>query len=136
MSNQTSRSARFRYTATGALAALVAAGAIAGTVALGDSPPAAKTPGRATVPKGPSKSGAPQSGATPQPFLDAIQRLVKDGTVTGAEGQAVEREVVTGRIDTETLASDGLTPAQLEAVQEALANTKRALAPTAPRAPK
>jgi hypothetical protein len=151
VSDQESRSARLRYTATGALAALVAAGAIAGTVALADSPPAAKTPCQPAATSGPGmtgpgktdpgktdpgKVGAPQPAATPQPFLNAVQRLVGDGTITGAEGQALDREIVSGRVDTQTLTSDGFTPAQIDAVQQALGNSKQALAATVASGPK
>jgi hypothetical protein len=150
------RSARFRYTATGALAALAAAGAIAATVAVADGPPV-KTPGGAAPPSGLTKPapgssapaspaqgkgpGAPMPGTTqapqpgPQPFLNAVRRLVDNGTITATEGQAVDREILTGSIDMDTLASEGFTPAQLAAVQQALANTKRALAPPAPGTP-
>jgi hypothetical protein len=60
--------------------------------------------------------------------LDAIQQLVDNGTITATEGQAVDREIQAGRVDTDTLASSGFTPTQLQAVQQALGNTKRALA--------
>ena len=135
LSDRIPRSVRLRYTATGAVAALAAAGAIAVTVALADPPPAAKAPGatkapgQATVSGCPVKTGAPQPAASSQPFLSAVQRLVEGGTITAAEGQAVDREIQTGRVDTQTLS--GFTESQLRAVQDALANTKRALAPTA-----
>jgi len=114
--------ARIRHTATGAVAALVAAGAIAGAVALAAGPNA-KTQGQATVP---DKTQAPRPAVDHQPFLNAVQQLVSDGTITAAEGQAVDREVVAGRVDTATLR--GFTPAQLQAVQEALGNAKMAVA--------
>ena len=50
MDHQNGRYARLRYTATGALAALAAAGAIAGTVAVAANP-RAKTRGHAAVAK-------------------------------------------------------------------------------------
>ena len=65
-----------------------------------------------------------------------MQRLVDNGTITAAQGQAVDAEIRTGRIDTDTLASAGFTRAQLQALQQALANTKRGLAATAPAAAK
>ncbi len=155
MGDRESRAVRLRYTATGALAALAVAGAIAGTVALADGPPA-KTPGQPTAPIGvtktapespvpepgipckkpapaPGASGkpsAPEPSASPQPFLNAVQRLVANGTITAAEGQAVDREILNGRVDTQALASEGFSPGQLQIVQQALANTKRALAPS------
>jgi hypothetical protein len=81
----------------------------------------------------PGTTQAPQPG--PQPFLNAVRRLVDNGTITATEGQAVDREILTGSIDMDTLASEGFTPAQLAAVQQALANTKQALAPPAPGTP-
>ena len=145
MNEQNDRSARIRHTATGALAALAAVGAIAGTAALAARPPA-KPYGRAAVADGgatktptcpmPDKAHAPAPAVSVQPFLTATQRLVDTGTITATEGQAVDREILAGRIDTDTLASSGFTQAQLQAVEQALGNTKRALAPTASRTPK
>ena len=112
MNDQNSRSARLRYTATGALAALAVVGAIAGANALAAKPPAkevtspprpataaTKTPASPV----PDKTDAPQPGANPQSFLNAIQQLVDNGTITAAEGQAVDREIQQGRVDTQTL---------------------------------
>jgi hypothetical protein len=130
------RYARLRYTATGAIAALAAAGAIAGAVALAASPQP-KARGHAAVATGePTKSaGAPVDksrgqapAASPQPFLDDIQRLVANGTITATEAQVVDREIQAGRVDTDTLAAAGFTPAQLDAVQQALSSTKSAIA--------
>lgn len=140
MNDQTSRSARLRYTAAGALASLALVGAIAGTAALAAKPAArarrhavmvncdaTKTPGAAV----PDKAGTPEPPPTPQPFLNDIQRLVDSGTITAAEGQAVDREIRVGRIDTDSLVSAGFTQPQLQAVQQALDNTKRGLAAAA-----
>ena len=159
MDDRTNRLVRLRYTATGAVAALVAAGAIAATVALADASPT-KKPRNATPPSALAKAAsascasagdaagntrafaaqdktrAPQPGGVPQAFFDAVQRLVDSGTITAAQGQAVDAEIRTGRIDTDTLASAGFTRAQLQALQQALANTKRGLAATAPAAAK
>jgi hypothetical protein len=137
VNDQNARYVRLRYTATGALAALAAAGAIAGTVALAAGPPAqthrhaavasgstAKTPGSPLA-----KTQVPPPPVNHQPFLDAIQSLVDNGTITAAEAQVVDGEIVAGRVDTDTLAASGFTAAQLDAVQQALGNAKRALAP-------
>ncbi len=135
MSDQNNRSARLRYTATGALAALAAVAAIAGTAALAANP-STKAHGHAAVANGgsmtktptppvPGKTRTPQPGSS-QPFLIAVQRLVNDGTITATEGQAVDREIQIGRLDTQTLS--GFTQAQLTALQQTLSNTKRALA--------
>jgi hypothetical protein len=142
--HQYGRYARLRYTATGAVAALVAVGAIAGTVALA-AKPHVNAHGHAAVAKGgptetpagpgPGKAHASRPGSS-QPFLAAVQRLVGDGTLTMTQGQVVDREIQAGRVDTQTLASSGFTDVQLQAVQQALSSTKRALASTAPRTSK
>jgi hypothetical protein len=144
VNDQPSRSARLRYTATGALAALLAAGAIVGTSALA-AKPSAKAPAPATrralaakadalkTPGAPipDKASAPKPSANPQPFLDDVQRLVDNGTITAAERLVVDREIEAGRVDTDSLTAAGFTPTQLQAVQQALDNTKRGLAAAA-----
>jgi hypothetical protein len=142
VNDQNSRHARLRYTVTGALAALAAVGAIAGAAALAANP-SAKTHGHAAAASGlttktpassvPDKTHAPQPAVNQQPFFTAIQQLVDNGTLSATEGQAVDREIQQGYLDTSTLT--GFTQAQLQAVQQALKNTKRALAPAATGAP-
>jgi hypothetical protein len=137
VNDQHGRSARLRDTATGALAALAIVGAIAGTAALAANPHA-KTHGHAALVHGratktptsplPDKTLAPQPAVNQQPFFNAIGRLVDNGTITAPEGQALDREIRTGRVDTDTLASSGFTRTQLEAVAQALGDTKRAIA--------
>jgi hypothetical protein len=155
--DQNGRHMRLRHTATGALATLAAVSAIAGTAALAAKPRAnahghaamangraTKTgpdpyavapaePGKTPGAPVPGKGHAPQPGSS-QPFLDAIQQLVENGTITPTEGQAVDREILVGRVDTDRLAASGFTQTQLQAVQQALVNTKLALAPAAPAA--
>lgn len=144
MNDQTPKSARLRYTATGALAALVVVGAVAGTAALAAKPAAkqaARASGHAVVANcdatkapgspAPAKTGAPEPRANPQPFLNDIQALVDNGAITASEAQTVDREIEAGRIDTDSLVSAGFTQAQLQAVQQALNNTKRGLAAAA-----
>jgi hypothetical protein len=141
VNDQTNRYARLRYTATGALAALAAGGATVGTVALAASLHAKPHP-HAVVVKGgattmatssvPDKTHMPRPAVNHQPFFNAIQQLVDNGTITATEGQAVDREIQAGRVDTDTLASHGFTQTELQAVQQALGNAKRALAPNAP----
>jgi hypothetical protein len=140
VNDQSSRSVRLRYTATGALAALALVGAVAGTAALA-AKPHAKAPRRAAVAadcsttktpsQAPNKGVAPQPSPSPQVFLNDIQQLVGNGTITAAEAQVVDREIVAGRVDTDSLTASGFTHAQLDAVQQALANTKRGLAAAA-----
>jgi hypothetical protein len=136
MSDHSSRYVRLRYTATGALAALAGVGAIAGAEALAAQPQAGAH--RHTVAHGstaqvpscpmPSKTQASQPAPSPQPFLHAVAQLVDNGTITASEGQAVDHEILAGQIDTSTLASDGFTPSQLEALQQVLSTTKQGLA--------
>jgi len=104
---------------------------------MADSPGSA-TRRRAQSRHSPSRaqSPAPLPSRPPvdhQPFLDAIQQLVDNGTITAGEAEVVDREIVAGRVDTDTLASSGFTAAQLQAVQQALGNAKRALAAAVPR---
>ncbi len=140
MNDQSNRSTRLRYTATGALAALVLVGAIAGTAALA-AKPSAHAPRRAPVancdttktaaPGVKAETGAPEPKADPQPFLNDIQRLVDNGTITAAEAQVVDHEIQAGRVDTDSLAAAGFTQAQVQAVQQALSSTKRGIAAAA-----
>jgi hypothetical protein len=136
VNDQTPRSARLRYTAAGALASLAVVGAIAGTAALAAKPAArasdravvakreaTKTPGSAVS----EKTGAPKPTVNPQPFLNDIQALVDNGTITASEAQTVDREIEGGRVDTDSLRAAGFTAAQVQAVEQALDNTKRAL---------
>ncbi len=93
----------------------------------------APAPGASGKPSAPGASGkpsAPEPSASFQPFLNAVQRLVANGTITATEGQAFDREILSGRVDTQALASEGFSPGQLQIVQQALATTKRALAPS------
>lgn len=144
MHDQHGRYARLRYTATGALAGLAAAGVIVGTVALAATP-RPKTHGHAAVANSPTKAPpnplprkthTPQPAINHQPFLNDVQQLVNDGTITASEGQAVDREIRAGTVDPDTLASSGFTQTQLQAVQQTLSNTKRAFRPAVPRPPK
>jgi hypothetical protein len=123
MNDRHRRYVRLRYTAAGALAALAAAGAIAGASALAAKPHAKPLPSPM-----PTKAHAPQPPVNHQVFLDAIQQLVAAGTITAAQGQAVDGEIAAGRVDTDTLAASGFTPAQLQAVQQALSGVKQGLA--------
>ena len=64
----------------------------------------------------------------PRLFLNAIQRLVDNGTITVAEAQVVDREIIAGRVDTDSLTASGFTATQLQAVQDALGSAKSTLA--------
>jgi hypothetical protein len=135
MNDQSARTGRLRYTAAGALAALAAVGAIAVTGAFAAKPHAkagapTASSGQIKSPTGPlpTKTQEPPPPGVPQVFLNAIQRLVNDGTITATEARVVDREIVAGRVDTDSLTASGFTPAQLQAVQNALGSTKAALA--------
>jgi predicted amino acid dehydrogenase len=62
--------------------------------------------------------------------LNAIAQLVDNGTITATQGQAVDSELRQGNFDPSTLT--GFTEAQIQAVEQALANAKRAQVPTGP----
>jgi hypothetical protein len=135
MNDHNGRYARLRYTAMGALAALAATGAVLGATALAAkrhpethaqarvANATRKTP---TAPV-PGESRKPPAG-NPQPFLDAIQQLVDNATITAAEGQAVDHEIQAGSVDPGRLAASGLNQSQLQAVQHALEAAKLAQA--------
>ena len=142
MEGQDFRYARIRHMAIGAVAALAVVGAIAGATAIAAKPGGAAR-GRATVANcsatkppmspAPDKAGAPQPPADPHAFLNDIQQLADNGTITATEARTVDREIMAGRVDTDTLTASGFTQTQLDAVQQALGNTKRALASAVPR---
>ena len=137
MHDQNGRYARLRYIATGAFATLAVVGVIAGTGALAANPSVkkhahaampngiAKTPGSPTI-----KEDVPRPAVNHGPFFVAIERLVDNGTITATQGRAVDNEIGQGNFDSSTLA--GFTQTQLQAVERALTNTKRALVPARP----
>jgi hypothetical protein len=134
VNDQNDRRTRVRHIATGAIAALGAVGAITGAGALA-AKPHANTHRQASLASASKTPMSPAPGKThtsqpnsDQPFLDAIQRLVNDGTLTPAQGEVLGRDIRAGRIDTDTLGSSGLTSSQVQAVEQALADAKRALA--------
>ncbi len=76
--------------------------------------------------------GNPQAPPSPQPFLAAITQLVANGTITPAQGHVVDSAIQDGTFDPESLASSGFTESQIQAIEDALASTKRSLANAAP----
>jgi hypothetical protein len=135
--DQNDRYARLRHIATGALATLAVVGVIAGTGALAANP-AVKTHGHATMPNGTAKTpgsptikaDAPRPAVNHRPFFVAIERLVDNGTITATQGRAVDDEIGRGNFDSSMLT--GFTQTQLQAVERALTNTKRALVSARP----
>jgi hypothetical protein len=119
MNDQTGRSARIRHTAVGALAALAAVGAIAVVSATADTnPPAPKPPVQVT---GPAQS-------VPPALQSGVQQLVNNGTITAGQGQTLDSDIKAGTVHPDQLASQGFTPAQIDAVQQMLRNAKLQLA--------
>ncbi len=124
----------------GALTTLAVVGAITGAAALAKSdhrthahaaPAQSGTnggsgPTKTPVSPAPNKGHAHQPGSV-QPFLNAVQRLVSNGAISAAEGQAVDTEIETGTIDTDMFTSDGLTAPQTQALQDALTSAKESL---------
>ena len=143
MNDQNGRYARLRYTATGALAALAQS-------ARSPAPPPwpqtrrAKTRGHAAVANGAQDQDAdvPGAGQDPratagldQPFLTAVQQLVNDGTISTTRARpliARFRPAASIRRRSHRAGS----PTQLQAVEQTLENTKRALAPGVTGAPR
>ena len=151
MNDHTPRYVRVRQTAIGALAALAAVGAVASAAALASKPharphrhhvaahgskvqsPSDQVQGKIQPPPpGTVKSRGSQPAPDPQPFLDAVTQLVDDGTITAAQGQIVDGQIQTGRVDTDALVAAGFTQSQAAAVQQALGRVKQSMAPSSP----
>jgi predicted amino acid dehydrogenase len=145
------RYVRVRQTAIGALAALAAVGAIAGAAALASEPHArphrhhaaaygSKAQSASDQVQGKSQPSQPgtvkprgsRPDPNPQPFLDAVTQLVDNNTITAAQGQIVDNQIQTGRIDTDALVAAGFTQSQADAVQQALGSVKQSMAPSSP----
>lgn len=85
-------------------------------------------------PRGVAKptDGNPQAPPTPQPFLAAITQLVANGTITAAQGHVVDSAIEDGTFDPDSLASSVRSRFKIQAIEDALASTKRSLANAAP----
>ncbi len=153
MNDHSPRYVRVRQTAIGALAALAAVGAIAGAAALASAAHArshrhhaavhgsrAQSPSdqvqgnRQPSQPGTVKTRGSQPAPNPQPFLDAVAQLVNNGTITSAQGQIVDNQIQTGRVDTDALVAAGFTQSQADAVGQALGSVKQSMAPSSPPA--
>ncbi len=151
MNDHSPRYVRVRQTAIGALAALAAVGAIAGADALASQPHArthryhaavhgskAESPSYQVHDKsqpsqpGTVKTRGSQPAPNPQPFLDAITQLVDNGTITPAQGQIVDDQIQTGRVDTDALVAAGFTQSQADAVQQTLGSVKQSMEASSP----
>jgi hypothetical protein len=150
VNDHTPRYVRVRQTAIGALAALAAVGAIASAAALASKParphrqhaavhgskaqsPSDQVQGK-TQPSQPGtvKTRGSRPAPNPQPFLDAVTQLVDNGTITVAQGQIVDDQIQTGRVDTDALVAARFTQSQADAVQQALGSVKQSMAPSSP----
>jgi predicted amino acid dehydrogenase len=151
MNDHSPRYVRVRQTAIGALAALAAVGAIASAAALASKPDArphrhhadihgskAQSPSdqvkRQSQPSQPGavKTPGSQPAPNPQPFLDAVNQLVDNGTITAAQRQIIDDQIQTGRVDTDALVAGGFTQSEADAVQQALGSVKQSMAPPSP----
>jgi len=107
-----------QYLGKGALAGLVLAGSISGAVVA--SGPAAAS----TQPSAPA-SATPQSGSVLTGAVVAMERLVADGTLTRAQGDAIEQQIRAGSIDPKQLVQDGVvSDAQMRIAAAAIAQVK------------
>ncbi len=107
-----------KYLAKGTLAGLVLAGSITGAV-IATGPAAAST--RPTTPA----SVTPPSGSVVTGAVAAMERLVADGTLTRAQGNAIEQQIRTGSIDPKQLIQDGVvSDAQMRVAAAAIAQVK------------
>jgi hypothetical protein len=118
---------RWRAPVIGAVAGLAVAAAIVGQAALADSGSGSAPPANA------KRAGAPAPGGVPHQFTDAVAQLVQAGTISAAQGQAVDAQIETGSMDPQQMVSRGvLTAAQMAAVNDRLIAVKKSLASQAP----
>jgi hypothetical protein len=133
MKASSGRYARLRHLAAGAFAALAVVGVIAALTAAAKQPPrqarassADETPTKTQTPSPGQKAHEARAGPE-QPFLEDVQRLVGQGTLSAGEGQVLEDEARSGTVESQVLSADGFSPSQLDAVQGQLTVTKEAL---------
>jgi hypothetical protein len=125
---------RWRAPVIGAVAGLSVAAAIVGPSALADSGggggAAGKTPAgaaRVTV-HAVKERGAPAPGGVPHQFTDAVAQLVQAGTITAAQGRALDAQIATGSMNPDQMVARGvLSAAQMAKVNERLVAVKRSL---------
>ncbi|HYZ79669.1 MAG TPA: hypothetical protein VE571_00290 [Solirubrobacteraceae bacterium] len=123
---------RWRAPTMGAIAGLVVAAAIVGQSALADSGGNGGTPATAKAASAPGtdkQGGGQAAGDTPRQFLDAVAELVQAGTISAAQGRAVDAQIQTGSMDPQQMVSSGvLTASQMAAVNDKLSAVKQSLA--------
>jgi hypothetical protein len=137
-SDEQGRSGRKRWRAPviGAMAGLVVAGAIVGQSALADSGSNAGTAANAKAASAPAvnkQAERPAQGDAPDQFFNAVAQLVQAGTISAAQGRAVDAQIQTGSMDPQQMVSSGvLTASQMSAVNDKLRAVKESLAPQQP----
>jgi len=113
---------RWRAPVVGAVAGLAVAAAIVGPAALADN-------GGGSGSTTHAKAGPPAPGGVPHQFLDAVAQLVQGGTISAAQGHAVDAQIETGSMDPDQMVARGvLTAAQMAAVNDRLVAVKKGLA--------
>lgn len=125
------RSARQRWRAPviGAMAGLAVAAAIVGPAAFADSGSggggATSTGATAHAVK---HHGTPPPNSAPHQFTDAVAQLVQAGTITAAQGRAVDAQIETGSMDPDQMVARGvLSASQMAAVNDRLVAVKKSL---------
>jgi hypothetical protein len=129
------RSARQRWRAPviGAMAGLAVAAAIVGPAALADSGSGAGGAANTGATAHAVKHGTPPPNSAPHQFTDAVAQLVQAGTITAAQGRAVDAQIETGSMDPDQMVARGvLSASQMAAVNDRLVAVKKSLAAQAP----
>ena len=117
---------RWRAPVIGAVAGLAVAAAIVGPAALADS-------GNGNAPQVVKHHGTPAPGGAPHQFPDAVAQLVQAGTITAAQGRALDAQIETGSMDPQQMVARGvLSASQMAAVNDRLVAVKKSLAAQAP----
>jgi hypothetical protein len=102
-----------------ALAALVLAGSAGGALIAGGAASASSP-----QPVSPTAAGG---GSVVTGAVAAIDRLVADDVLTGAQGDAIDQQIRSGSIDPKQLVNSGVvSDAQMRAAAAAIAQVKRA----------
>jgi hypothetical protein len=72
--------------------------------------------------------GASSTGASSNPFVAAVQRLVERGTIDQHQADAIDRQIEAGSLDGRELVEHGVvSEAQMRAVENAVTEVKQSL---------
>ena len=131
------RGQRWRAPMIGAVAGLAVAAAIVGPTALADNGSGAGATAKAKTANaahdGATQRGIPAPGGVPHQFSDAVAQLVQAGTITAAQGRALDAQIATGSMDPHQMVDRGvLSAAQMAAVNDRLVAVKKSLAAQGP----